>query len=547
QKGVEVSGEGGSTLLDDAGVNLILAGLRLADHPGDSAAAFHVRISPLGPVVGLEDDSKLHAEATARRIRRELLEEGYGRVLDRWARTLIPYADARGRARLSQLCTLADRHGPRATLRPGDFVEMVQTVRVEEPSPARVRVMTIHAAKGLEFDAVVLPELAGKMFPRPPIVTVQRPIPTEPPTAVYAGARQAIRDLCPELTDAHRQHEDRQLRDELCTLYVAMTRARYALHMFAPPQKRNKNHDLAKRQLSQAGIVIEGLRQHDEPAGDEIQSEAGHVLYQDGDSDWATSLRHKTPSTPEASAATERTLGMTLALPVVQSREETGLLDRRAWPRVSPSALEKRSVIPAANLLAVAPRDDSPAPGNLTRQHGLQRGRLWHLWLSMVEWLNGDAPLPTDTQWLNAAARELGPQPAGEDWSALATELRQKLRMPGLRQVLTRPIDLQHTDLWRERRFAVRLRDTLVTGIFDRVVVHRRDGVPVSAELWDYKTDHLPDGPASIAKLIDVYRPQMLAYRDALAAMLKLSSSSITAQLLFLNEQGKQAEQTIKN
>ncbi|MCC7204769.1 MAG: UvrD-helicase domain-containing protein, partial [Phycisphaeraceae bacterium] len=42
QKGVEVSGEGGSTLLDDAGVNLILAGLRLADHPGDSAAAFHV-------------------------------------------------------------------------------------------------------------------------------------------------------------------------------------------------------------------------------------------------------------------------------------------------------------------------------------------------------------------------------------------------------------------------------------------------------------------------------------------------------------------------
>ncbi|MCC7406662.1 MAG: UvrD-helicase domain-containing protein [Phycisphaeraceae bacterium] len=540
QEGLPVSGEGGSTLLDDAGVNLILAALRLADHPGDTAAAYHVRVSPLGPVVGLEDDNELQAEVAARRIRRELLEEGYGRVVGRWARTLIPYADARGRARLSQLCALADRHGPRATLRPGDFLEIVRATKVEEPSPARVRVMTIHAAKGLEFDVVVLPELDGRLFPRSPAFYAVRPDPTEPPTAIYAGANKDVRKLCPELEAAHQQEERRQLHDELCTLYVAMTRARHALHMFVKPRERTQK-GLHGRQLCLANILVEGLRQNDEPAADAITDETGHTLFAHGNPDWAKNLDRKSPSPADESSQTGSTLGVALTLPMAPSREQAGLLDRRAWARISPSSLEKRGAIPAADLLAVAPRDDSPATENSTRRQGLQRGRLWHLWLSTIEWLDKVTPLPTDAQWLAAAVREFGPQPAGEDWPTLAAELRRKLRTPGLRKILTRPPNLQPVDLWCERRFAIRLQGTLVTGVFDRVVVQRCDGAPISAELWDYKTDRLPDGTASILRLVEIYRPQMLSYRDALATMLKLPASAITARLLFLDGPTEQA------
>ena len=42
-----------------------------------------------------------------------------------------------------------------------DFVQLVQQKRIERPQAAKIRVMTVHQSKGLEFDAVILPELEG--------------------------------------------------------------------------------------------------------------------------------------------------------------------------------------------------------------------------------------------------------------------------------------------------------------------------------------------------------------------------------------------------
>ena len=53
--GVPASGEGGTFLTDTPPANAILSLLRLADHPGDRAARYHVASTPLGEVVGLRD------------------------------------------------------------------------------------------------------------------------------------------------------------------------------------------------------------------------------------------------------------------------------------------------------------------------------------------------------------------------------------------------------------------------------------------------------------------------------------------------------------
>ena len=58
-----------------------------------------------------------------------------------------------------QLVDLGHTYERRAGIRPSDFVAFVEQTKVEDPSPAKVRVMTIHQAKGLQFDIVVLPEL----------------------------------------------------------------------------------------------------------------------------------------------------------------------------------------------------------------------------------------------------------------------------------------------------------------------------------------------------------------------------------------------------
>jgi ATP-dependent exoDNAse (exonuclease V) beta subunit len=66
-----------------------------------------------------------------------------------------------------------------------------------------------------------------------------------------------------------------------------------------------------------------------------------------------------------------------------------------------------------------------------------------------------------------------------------------------------------------------------VQGIFDRVVV--TDG---GVDLIDYKTDRPNDG--GFGRLVEQYRPQLNAYRRALAVMLDTTEDSVRARLLFV-------------
>ena len=49
----------------------------------------------------------------------------------------------------------------RQSTRPTEFVRYIRETKVTDPSNARIRVMTVHQAKGLEFDIVILPDLLG--------------------------------------------------------------------------------------------------------------------------------------------------------------------------------------------------------------------------------------------------------------------------------------------------------------------------------------------------------------------------------------------------
>ena len=86
--GLEVSSEGTGAVADDPAVELILSALTLADHPGHSAAAFHVACSPLAAALGLSPDGHTRPAETAsvaNALRRRLLVHGYAGVLAEWA------------------------------------------------------------------------------------------------------------------------------------------------------------------------------------------------------------------------------------------------------------------------------------------------------------------------------------------------------------------------------------------------------------------------------------------------------------------------------
>ncbi|MCS7047259.1 MAG: UvrD-helicase domain-containing protein, partial [Gemmataceae bacterium] len=119
RRGVEASEEGGNPLTDSPAVELMLSLFTLADHPGHSAAWFHLSNAPaLAAVI----EPARGPDALARRLRRELLTLGYGKFTHVWARHVAKLCNRRDLSRLQQLIDLAYDYQARSTLRADDFV-----------------------------------------------------------------------------------------------------------------------------------------------------------------------------------------------------------------------------------------------------------------------------------------------------------------------------------------------------------------------------------------------------------------------------------------
>jgi ATP-dependent helicase/nuclease subunit A len=242
--GVEVSSEGAGSVTDDPAVELILSALTLADDPRHTAAAFHVAHSPLARPLCLSPD--LHTQPAesalvSQSLRRALLVKGYAGMLADWAAILAPYGTERTARRLEQLVDFAAEMDSLPSMRPCEFVQAARAHTAENPGAARVRVMTINRAKGLEFDAVFLPELDWSAFGQSPLCLTRRAEPQAPHSiaAIYRYPKENIRRLDSALEAAYRAKQDEEVTGMLCLLYVALTRARYTLHLYLEPPSKS--------------------------------------------------------------------------------------------------------------------------------------------------------------------------------------------------------------------------------------------------------------------------------------------------------------------
>jgi ATP-dependent exoDNAse (exonuclease V) beta subunit len=172
---------------------------------------------------------------------------------------------------------------------------------------------------------------------------------------------------------------------------------------------------------------------------------------------------------------------------------------------------------------------------------------VFHAWFEQVAWLEDGPP---DDATLQCVARAL--PGGGVELSSRIAEFRRMLSQPAIRDALsqsgyrdyaalglpaaaaaelaTGPVKL---NLWRERSFALREDDVLLQGAIDRVVLLERGGRALAADVVDFKTDYAPDEAALVA-LVEHYRPQIAAYRRAVARLLRLDLQRITGRLLFV-------------
>lgn len=522
QRNLPASEEGGNPLIDSAAVQIVLSLLRLADHPGDLVARFHVATSPIGTAVGLtgHDDNR-GARRLAAEIRRELQSYGHGHFVRRVAELLRSYCDRRDRTRLEQLIEQAYSYQPRATLRTDDFVRQVQCERIAEPTRAPIRVMTIHQAKGLEFDTVVLPELDVDLAGQPPAVVVERLDPLAPVSCVCRYVNVHLRLLMQDrIQKMFEAATDREVSESLCVLYVALTRAIHALHIIISPSKPKENS--FPRTL--AGILRTALAGTGEARPDS-------VLFAGGDPHWYRSL----PSRSEVPAP-----GAVLTEPAVIKLAPSDQR-RRGLQRISPSGLEGGTRVRIRRWLEA----DADAAA--------LRGTVLHACFQHIQWADED--LPGDELLRGVITEALRCEGRTGDASVWLDEFHRLLAKPEIQAQLRREAYRQpewlgfsaaasrqlrkhpfQLTVETERPFAAGDSRGLIAGSIDRVVwLHDQDKV-LAADIIDFKTDLLPaDNEAVIRERVDFYSPQIAAYRSALSKMTGLPPEMIAGRLLFVS------------
>ena len=85
-------------------------------------------------------------------------------------------------------------------------------------------------------------------------------------------------------------------------------------------------------------------------------------------------------------------------------------------------------------------------------------------------------------------------------------------------------------EVWKERRFLLRNRaGNLVPGAFDRVVIHRKNGRIIQAEVFDWKSDNLTGTDDFL-----IYAGQLKSYRESLAQLLGLPQSAVSCNIVAL-------------
>jgi ATP-dependent exoDNAse (exonuclease V) beta subunit len=421
------------------------------------------------------------------------MELGYAGTIARLVRAIAGACNDRELGRLLQLVDLAGRFDPRSTLRPGDFVAFVEMERIADATPSTVSVMTIHQSKGLEFDHVILPELEGKLAGqgRDPFIS-DRDNATGEVTAVCGRIDDwTLRLAPPHIQALFARQRHRTVREALCTLYVAMTRARQGLFMIVDPPTVTKKGEITIP-LTHAGVLRAALA----PAA----VDPGTCHFALGPTDWMAAAggieapaEAPEPARPRLAAATGASA---VAAPSPSAHAGAATLDGR---------------------LAVG--DDG----------ALRRGEAIHALFELVEWIEHFEPDPDE---LRAVVAATAPRRDGAWAQRQVDEFLGMIERPGIRDALRRgDRDPGTVTVDRERSFARLVDGALQRGTIDRLVIEREGGAIAGATIYDFKTDDIPAGAA--ATRAETYRSQLEAYRAAVSEQFGLDPARIGMVLLF--------------
>jgi ATP-dependent helicase/nuclease subunit A len=349
----------------------------------------------------------------------------------------------------------------------------VEVKRDLEQKRDEVRVMTVHASKGLEAPIVFLPDTMGTIGANndPALFWEDS---ADPPLPLWPGSAKQDSAIGAGLRERARRAQQEEFRR---LLYVALTRARDRLYICGPKPARGEAKDGCWYDL-----VEERLRSH--PDIREVKLSGTETVWRLGDD----------PSPPVAAkiAATEA--------PVLPA-----WLSRPAPAEPAPS----RPLTPSR--LAAEPAPRSPLGGD--DGWGFRRGRLVHRLLQLLPDLPAARRRDAASHFLSRPLHNL----SLEQQDALLAETLAVLDHPDFAAVFGPGSQAEVPLVGRVGQMAI-------SGQVDRLAIS-----PDSVFVVDYKTNRPP--PARVGDVAPAYIRQMALYQAALSVV--FPSRSIRCALLW--------------
>ena len=424
--------------------------------------------------------------ALLRRTEDALSREGYPeavRQLLRFLRgklTFTPFLQRRS----EQILEAVTRFAKGASSRPLEaFITFLENASLDESSLAgHVQVMTVHKAKGLDFDMVLVAGFGSATLEGAShrnSLHVQRDAGGEVKW-VLDLPRQDIRKKDPVLQAAFQESRDETVFEALCLLYVAMTRARQGLYCISENPTR-KSGNVTWHNLLETAFA---------PFGGKAASGIHEILREWGDPAWFETFTAKEAEIPAALS-----------------------LDPLPEVEAIPPARFRQAESPSQAAHGIV-----PLPAGLGSPEGRRFGTRIHAFLATVGWMD----------FGEAREQEQVLQAAPED---LRERLKAFFATERARKVFSRPAEA--VSLWQEKPFVLRKGDRVASGVIDRATLYLGPGGQVEkAVVYDFKTDTLDPGRPAGDQLLEKYAAQLDRYAEAVSILTGLPGSAIAAVLV---------------
>jgi ATP-dependent helicase/nuclease subunit A len=521
--GVHASDEGRSTLLDSPAVAAIVALVRLIDQPADGISHFIVSHGSLSAITGLAP-SETHgtpdaaAEATAAYAsarRSEIADHGLAAFIRGIFRALDAIGlSERDRQRVARVVAIAEDFDsgvgdePRARL--ADFLEAIESDDSDAASSHRVRVMTVHASKGLEFDEVVLLGLDGEWGAAKGTWGTLSTDATKAPDLVAPLSNETVRSWIRPLQLVERDERRRRLLDDLSGLYVAITRARQGVHLVMDIDP-GANLPTGSRLIAAAVDAAAGDADALAGAGPLAAARIA-AAPSSAEPFWSVEYGARPASLPAPPAATE-------GAPTVPPQPLVEIVVRAGGNAAPPSSH-------AAALWQFDPFGDDDIA---------LRGVLVHECFREVRTATDIDSQAKREAILRAARRRAAVEKATPIDDALVSGAEALLARCATGRVGAALAVAGDTIVRTELPFVRETAGGLVHGRIDRLELVREGGRVVRARVLDFKTGAAGADRATLARKCEGYFEQLSGYRDAVSEMYGLDAASIERVLLFVD------------